>query len=237
MNKNAIFFLILFTSLISCNDKVLNLDTETYKVEINRLTSSHKGFSNTFQNNPLNVKAERLRLNEIFAILLKTDTSAIKFENKRLQNENYSLIIEQKDKNIPVYDAILKDMLVGLNLNLDTIMNKSVTNKSFMNKSFKLIIQDSLKYTNFINNSKNKESVVFNSKDSVKITNCDLKKVAGILSSEYSEIISFNGDSAKIDYAWKKISFEALKIKFMNDLGISFFRINDSKLMYSIRKN
>ena len=222
-----IILLTLAISLNSCKNNSFKSETETYKMEIKKAGYFHSDFTNHIQKTPLNINAEKITLKEIFSILIKSDTSNIKFEDEILQNEYYSLVIEQKDKEISINEMVLNKLLNELNLKL-------VENKY---KSYNIIIEDSLKYSRYISKSKNKVSSVFISKDSVKLSNCDLNKLTEILNSEFSEKTICNINSKRVDYNWKKSSFGKLKLQLKNDLGLNFLDTRNDKLIYSIKND
>jgi hypothetical protein len=222
-----ISFLALFITLNSCKDNSFNSDTETYKIEIKKAEYFHHDFTNHIQETPLNINAESITLKEIFGMLIKTDTSNIKFDNEKTQNKKYALLVKQKDKNIPVNEVVLNKIINELNLKL--IKEKY--------QSFNITIKDSLKYSKFTSNSKNKTSSVNISKDSIKLSNCDLNMLIEILNSEYPEKITCDTNSEKINYKWKKSSFDKLKLQFKNDLGMNFFNSNNDRIIYRIKNN
>jgi hypothetical protein len=222
-----IILLTLILALNSCKNRSLTSDTETYKIEIKKVSNFHRVFTNHIQKTPLNINAERISLKNIFGILIKTDTSNIKFENKKMKNEYYNLLIEQKNKNHSINEAVLNDILINWNLNL-------ITDKY---KSYNLKIQDTIRYSNLTSNSNDMVSKVFISKDSIKINNCDLKKLTEILNSEFSERIIYNDESNRIDYNWKRTTFGKLKLQLKNDLGILFLDTKKDKSVFTIRSN
>jgi len=224
--KNIILLTLIIT-LNSCKNKSLKYDTETYKIEIKKASIFHRDFTNHIQKTPLNIHAERISLKYILGILIKTDTSNIKFKNKKLRNEYYNILIEQKDETEPINEIVLNEILD--NWNLEVITEKY--------KSFKISIQDSLKYAAFKSDSKKTTSSVYISKDSIKIKNCDLKRLAELLNSEFLEESVFSSGSEKIDYNWKKVSFNKLRIELENDLGILFTDSKNDRLIFTIRNN
>ncbi len=220
-----ISFLVLFITLNSCINNSLNSDTETYKIEIKKAEYFHQDFTNHIQETPLNIDAERITLKEIFGILIKTDTSNVKFDDKKLQNKSYDIHIKQKDKNIPINEVVLKKIIKELNLklNIEKYQSSNIT------------IKDSLKYSNYTSKSKNKISSVTISKDSIKLSNCDLNKLVEILNSKFPEKTTCNINSERINYQWKKSPFEKLKLQMKNDLGIMFFNTNNDRVIYRIK--
>jgi hypothetical protein len=58
-----------------------------------------------------------------------------------------------------------------------------------------------------------------------------------ILNSEYPEKITCDTNSEKINYKWKKSSFDKLKLQFKNDLGMNFFNSNNDRIIYRIKNN
>lgn len=222
-----IFFLALFIPLNSCKNNSFNADTETYKIDIKKAAYFHHDFTNHIQKTPLNINAENITLKEIFGILIKTDTSNIKFDNEKLQNKKYALLIKQKDENISVNEVVLNKIINELNLKL--IKEKY--------QSFNITIKDSLKYSKFISNSKNKISSVTIFKDSIILSNCDLNKLAEVLNSEFLEKTTCETNSERINYKWKKSSFDKLKLQLKNDLGMNFFNSNNDRIIYRIKNN
>lgn len=222
-----IFFLALFIPLNSCKNNSFNADTETYKIDIKKAAYFHHDFTNHIQKTPLNINAEIITLKEIFGILIKTDTSNIKFDNEKLQNKKYALLIKQKDENISVNEVVLNKIINELNLKL--IKEKY--------QSFNITIKDSLKYSKFISNSKNKISSVTIFKDSIILSNCDLNKLAEVLNSEFLEKTTCETNSERINYKWKKSSFDKLKLQLKNDLGMNFFNSNNDRIIYRIKNN
>jgi hypothetical protein len=219
--------LVYLLILSSCDNKSIKLDTKTYKIEIEKASNSYSSFTNLLQKSPLNIKAERISLKDILAIIIKTDTSNIKFEDKELENEYYNLLIEQKDKNIPVNEIVLNKLLNGLNLGLEV--------NNF--KSFEINIKDTLQYSKFVNVQGNSTNEVFESNDSIKIKNCDLKKLTEILNSEFSEEITCINNYKKIDYGWRKTSFQKLKQNLCKDLGLTFSDMRNDKSIFRIKNN
>jgi hypothetical protein len=222
-----IFLLALVITLNSCKNNSFNSDTKTYKIEMKKSEYFHHDFTNHIQKTPLNLNAESITLKEIFGILIESDTSTINFEDKKLQNQNYNILIKQKDKNIPVNEVVLNKIMDELNLKL--------IEKNY--QSFTIVIEDSLKYSNFIKESKNNVSSVTIDKDSIKVSNCDLNKLVEVLNSEFSEKITGNNNSKRITYQWKKTSFEQLKIQLNNDLGLQFLNMNTDRITYLIKNN
>ena len=224
--KNLSLF-TLFITLNSCNNNSFSSETETYKIEFKKAAYSQHNFTNHFQQTPLSINAERITLKEIFGILIKSDTSNIKFDDKKLQNENYNLLVKQKNQNIPVNKLVLNKIMSELNLKL--VVNRY--------QSFNITIEDSLKCSYFISKSRNETSSFTTSYDSVKINNCDLNILTEVLNSEFTEKTTCNFNSKRIDYQWKKSSFEKLKLKMKNDLGINFSNTNNDRIVYTIKNN
>jgi hypothetical protein len=222
-----IFFLALFITLSSCKENSFNSDTETYKIEIKKAAYFHQGFTNHIQKTPLNINAENITLKEILGILIKTDTSNIKFDNEKAQNKNYASLIKQKDENISVNEVVLNKIINELKL-------KIIKEKY---RSFNITIKDSLKYSKFISNSKNKISSVTIFKDSIILSNCDLNKLVEILNSEFLEKTTCDTNSERINYKWKKSSFDKLKLQLKNDLGMNFIDSNNDRIIYRIKNN
>jgi hypothetical protein len=110
-STKKIFLLTLVFFLHSCNNNSFNSDTETYKIEIKKAEYFHQGFTNHIQETPLNINAESITLKEIIGILIKSDTSNVKFDNKKLQNKKYALLIKQKDENISVNEVVLNKII------------------------------------------------------------------------------------------------------------------------------
>ena len=191
-----IFFFILIATFNSCKNNSFHSDTETYKIELKKVSSFQSNFKNRIQEKPLNINAEKISLKVLFGLLIKTDTSDIKFENKKMNSDYYSLIIEQKEDSQSVNEAILNDLLHHWNLKLNADKYKS----------YEIKIQDSLSYFTFTSHSSNKTSKFVISKDSIKVTNCDLQKIVELINSEFSETTIYNGESKRIDYSWKKNS-------------------------------
>ncbi len=228
MNKRKIItLLILIIALNSCKEKSIKSVKETHILEIKKAPKFHHGFKNSFQESPLNIDAERISLKEIFGILIETDTSNIMFENRKLTYEYYGLLIKQKDESQSINKIVLNEILDKLKLKLEI--------KKY--KSYEIIIQDSLRYSNLINNYGDNEFKVSRSNDSIKIINYDLKGLTELLNSEYSEEIIYDNTSKRIDYSWEKVSFEKLKVQLQNDLGILFLDLKNDKSKFVIRSN
>lgn len=222
----TVFLLILIFLLNSCKEESFKLDTETYKIEIKKASSStNRDFTNKIQTSPLNINAERISLKDILGILIETDTSNIKFENESFQSEYYSVLLEQKKAIHSVNEVVLNDILNNWNLKLHE------------NKLYEIKVQDTLMFSNFISNSNNMDSKIIKSKDSIKVSNCDLKSLAEVLNSEFSERVISNDVSKKIDFSWEKTTFDKLKLQLQNDLGIMFLDSKIDKTTYIISNN
>lgn len=227
MTKLKIIFFALIITLNSCKNQTLITDTEAYKIEIKKASIFHRDFTNHIQKTPLNIHAERINLKDILGILIKTDTSNIKLKNKELKNDYFNILIQQKNKTDSIHELVLDKILKSWNL--------KVTIKK--HKSYQIRIQDSLKFSDFKNNSTKLMSVVSISNDSIKIKNCDLKKLSDVLNSKFSEESVFDSKSEKINYSWKRAAFDTLKVQLQNDLGILFTDIKKDKSVFTIRKN
>ena len=225
--KNTLIITIISISLISCNSKSLNSNTELYKLEIKKASYFHKDFTNQIQLGHLKINAERMSLKELFGILIKTDTSNIKFERKQFEKEYYSIVIEQKKQENPIGKIVFNKILENWNLKLTEEKHKS----------YQITIQDSLKFSKLISNSNNKISKVIKTKDSIKFINCNLTKITEILNSEFAEQTIYNSESKRIDYSWKKTTFEKLKIQMQNDFGILFLDSKNDKSIFTIENN
>lgn len=225
MKISALF--VLFIILSSCDNKSLKLETEAYQIEMKKASNFHSNFTNLTRESPLYIKAERLSLKDIVGILIKTDTTNIKFENKKLENEYYSLYITQKDEKQPINKIVLNELLNSLNLELEATTVKT----------FKMVIKDTLKYSKFINSSSDNSSYVFESNDSIKIKNCDLKKLTEIMNSEFQEETTASNNYRKINYSWKKTSFEKLRQNLNNDLGLLLLDNRNDGSIVKIKNN
>jgi hypothetical protein len=225
--KKILIITTIAIFLISCNSKSLNSNTELHKIEIEKVSYFHKGFTNQIQTGHLKINAERMSLKELFGILIKTDTSNIKFESKQLENEYYSIVIEQKKQENPIGKIVFNKILENWDLKL--------TEEKY--KSYQIKIQDTLKYSNLNSNSGNMVSKIVKTKDSITINNCDLKKIVKVLNSEYPEQITYNNESERIDYSWKKTTFEKLKAQMKNDFGILFLDSKNDISIFTIKNN
>lgn len=222
-----IFLVATCISVSSCKNNSFNADTATYKIEMKKADYFHNDYTNYIQTTPLNINAQNIKLKEIFGILIKSDTSNIRFDNERLQKESFNLVIEQKVKNISINEDVLNKLMNEFNLKL--IVNKY--------QSYSVIVEDSLKYLNFRSKSKNEVSSVTYSKDSIQVNNCNLNRLVEVLNSEFLEKSTYNMKSERITYKWKKTSFEKLKLQMKNDLGIDFLNINNDRIIFSIKNN
>ena len=225
--KNILIITIISIALLSCNSKSLNANTELYKIEIKKASYFHKDFTNQFQTGHLKINAEKMSLKELFGILIKTDKNNIRFKNKQLENEYYSIVIEQKKEENPIGKIVFNKILENWNL-------KSTEEK---HKSYQIKIQDSLKFYNLISNSDNLTSKIVKTKDSIKFINCNLTKITEILNSEFPEQTIYNSESKRIDYSWKKTTFNKLKTQMQNDFGIIFLDSKNDKSIFTIENN
>jgi len=195
--------------------------------EIKKASYFHKDFTNHIQTGHLKINAERMSFKKLFGILIKTDTSNIKFKSKQFENEYYSIVIEQKKQENPIGKIVFNKILENWNLKLTEEEHKS----------YQIKIQDSLKFSNLISISDNMISKVVKTKDSIKFINCNLTKITEILNSEFPEKTIYNGESKRIDYSWKKTTFEKLKIQMQNDFGILFIDEKNDKSIFIIENN
>jgi hypothetical protein len=226
MNKLIIvIFLILLGTLNSCKHESLKSETESYKIEIESASFFQRNFTNHVQETPLNINAEKINFKHILAILIKTNTSNIKIKSNYFKNQNYKLLIEQKDENKAIHEMVLNEILE--HWNLEIVQEKY--------KSYKIEVQDSLKYADYKSNSNKITSFVSISNDSIQIKNCDLKRLAELLNSQFLKKSEFIGKSEKINYQWKKTSFDKLKIQLQNDLGLFFTDKKKDKPIFTIK--
>lgn len=227
--RKAKILIILLTifSIVSCEKNSLNLDNENLKLEIQKVSNFHGDFTNKIQNKYLDIDAERMNFKDLFSRLLETDSTNISFNDRKLSNQYFKIKIKQKNKEKPINKIVMEQILKHWNMNL-------VTKK---NKTYKIKLVDSAKFQNYKTKSKDNLSKVVQTKDSIKLKNCDLSKLTEILNSEYSEEIIFNETSNRIDFNLEKESFLKLKIKMENHLGINFIDLNKDKLIYTIKNN
>lgn len=223
----TILIIILIMTLNSCDNKSIKSETEDYTLEIKKAPDVLRDFTNHIQTEPLNINAEKLNLKNIFAILMKTDTSKINLKIDRKKNEYYSLLIEQKKEDKSINETIMNEILDKWNLQMN--VSKS--------KTYEIEIKDTIRYNNFISNTDNKTSTITRSKDSIIINNGNLKEITEILNSEFSATVIFNNESKRIDYKWKKSTFEKLKIQLQQDLGILFLDSKNDKSVFTIENN
>jgi hypothetical protein len=227
MNRKTLLLALVFISLVSCNDVSIKSDTSTYKIELEKASGSHSNFTNSFGASPLYINAERINLKDIFGILLKTDTSNIKFQNDRVADQYYTLTVEQKDREIQINEPVLNEILTKLKLRID----------SEESKSYKLMVKDSLRYSRLMSNSQNNISMITRSKDSITIKNCDLKQLSEIINSEFSERIVSNNDARRINYKWKRTPLDQLKPQLERSLGIVLVDMENDYPIYTVREN
>ena len=71
----------------------------------------------------------------------------------------------------------------------------------------------------------------------IKFINCNLTKITEILNSEFPEQTIYNSESKRIDYSWKKTSFDKLKTQMQNDFGIIFLDSKNDKSIFTIENN
>ncbi|WP_435263670.1 hypothetical protein [Tenacibaculum sp. nBUS_03] len=207
-----VIIIVLIISLSSCKKKSISLETKNFNLEISSVYRKHGNFKNQLRNYPLFIDADKIDLKEVLGILLRVDTSIIKIRNKELKNQFFNVFIEPKNSDSIVNKTILTTILDEWNLRLEEKNNKS----------YAIEILDSTKYNNFKSTKKNFVNYVYNLSDSIKVSNCNLKKIAEVLNSEYAEEIVFNNESKRINYTWKKIEFDDLQTQLQHDLGVSF---------------
>ncbi|RBW58236.1 hypothetical protein DS884_10280 [Tenacibaculum sp. E3R01] len=217
----------MIVNLTSCKKKSINLETKNLKLEISSVYKEHGNFTNKLRSSPILIDADKIGLKEVLGLLLKVDTSDIKIENKELKNQFFNVFIEPKNNDSKVNKVVLNTILDKWNLKL----------KISNHKSYIIEIQDSVKYNNFKSIKKNSVNYVYNLPDSIKLSNCNLKRITEVLNSEFSEKIVFDGDSKKIDYNWKKMTFDHLKNQLQNDLGLIFLDTNEDKKTFVISDN
>jgi hypothetical protein len=211
-------------SLSACQNESLKIDNEIMTLEIEKAPLFHSDFTNRVKEPILAIDAERMNFQKLFAILLKADTSNISVKNSKLNNDYFKIDIHQKDDNQPIHQIASEKILEKWNLSLITIKNKT----------YQIELIDSTKHIKYHSNSDSKMSKVITTNDSIKIENCDLKKLAEILSLEYAESIISGDPSSKIDYNLKKDTFQAIKTKIESDLGVKFIDLNKAKFTYVI---
>lgn len=222
--KNKIIFITLLLTLTSCKYNSVSIKRNSYEIDLKAAEYFHDDYTNSIQASPLKIQAERMTLQELFGILLKTDTSNVTFDNQELKSKNFQVLIKQKVNKIQVNEKIANEITTALQLKL--IKNKY--------PFFAVAIKDRLKYNRFINTSKDNVAAVAISADSIEVTNADLFKLVEVINNEYSEKINCNFAAERINYKWKKTNFYKLKVQLEQDLGLVFVNQNKDRIRYSI---
>ena len=223
--KKTFLFISALILMISCSNESLYVINEDYEIDIQEASGFHTDFTNRYEEKNLMINAERINPKELFAVLMKTDTSNIKVESEDFKNEYYKVIIEQKNNEESVRQEIIQDILNNWNLKLTTKAQPT----------FRLQIQDTVKYFQHKSDSdKNKTSEVIKNTDSIKIENTNLSIIAELMNSEFSNKVVADTISERIDFSFKRRSFEDLKAKMEKDLGIRFTKVDSPKTLYII---
>ena len=227
--KNILIIVIISNFLISCNNKSLDLSTELYNIKIKEYDDSKKEYKSYIEEgNIRDIKTDKITLIELSALLMGTEKENIVLKNKKLQEKYFEVLIEHKKRERPVSKIIFNEILNNWNLKF--------TEEKY--NSYEIEIKDSLKYNNHKNKyTNNNHSEIFISKDSIKIKNCNLENIAKVFNSEFSEEFINNVKSTRINYNWKKKSFEKTKIELENNLGLSFRDRKEKKSIFTIESN
>ncbi|SDG61588.1 hypothetical protein [Psychroflexus sediminis] len=222
--KNTLLLISFLVLLISCNDDSIYVITDDYEIDIQKASGFHNDFTNRYEKKNLMVNAERINLKELFAVLIKTDSTSIKVKSKEFKGDYFTVLIEQKSNEKSVRQQIIEDILNKWDLKL--------TSKA--QPTFKLQIQDTAKFLEHRSNSENETSRIFKNNNSIKIKNTDLSMIAKLMNSEFSKKVLADTTSERINYSFKRNSFEDLKAKMEKELGIEFTKATTPQLTYII---
>jgi hypothetical protein len=227
--KKILIITIISILLISCNNKSLDSNTELYNIKIKKFDNSQKEYKSYIEEGgKLNIKSDRITLRELFSLLMETDEKNIILKNKKLEKEYFNVLIEQKKKEEPVSEIVFNKILENWNLKF--------TEEKY--NSYEIEIKDSIKFYNYQSNLMNdNQAKIMINEDSIKIKNSNLENIAKVFNSQFAEEIVNNIESKRINYSWKKKSFDKTKVEFENDLGLSFRDRKEKKSIFRIENN
>lgn len=223
-NLKITFFLLFLIAFVSCKNQSLKTETEDYLLSIETTLPFHQDFLNELQVNPLNIKAERISLEEVFSAVLQTDTSRIEFENKKLGATMFNVLIQQKNKGKSIHKDIQKELCANFDLKIKIVQKKV----------FEVTIADSVKFAKFKNGDAKSHTEIIRDAKSIKLTKVELKDLLKYI--EYDEVGYFLKDENKdkLDFSWIKMPVDSLKTKIANDLGLTFKASNKKETYFKI---
>lgn len=225
--KINIFFALAVLLMTSCNNKSIYVISGDYEIDIQKASGFHQDFTNRYQETDVIIDAERINAKELFAALLKIDTSQVRIKADDFKNEYYTAIIDQKNNKQSVRQEIIDDILYRWDLKMN----------SKAKPAFRLKVQDTAQYLSHLSNYKKNESKVFQTKDSIKVINNDLSQLAKLISSEYSQKVIADSTFKKIDFSFKRQAFDQFKEKLENDLGLKIEDSDQKELIYTIESH
>ncbi|HET8859295.1 hypothetical protein [Marivirga sp.] len=219
-------FLIAFTA---CSGTETAEEKKNYSLSIKEAEEKHKVFTNRFQTNYeknyLDIEAENIPLKEIVGLFYQVDTSQVRFENPSL-NKFYQLEFKQMDSSKSTLNNAINQISQTLDITIDSIKKTS----------YLITVMDTVKLNDYINKSGDDYSTKMFNDEGIKLENHKISGLTEILRNQYSTITKYEGEPLRIDYEWEKESFEELKEKLENELGLNFEPAGEVNY-YTIKEN
>lgn len=198
---------------------VLNIGNDSCKIKIKEVDRSKRSnFSNSYTREPrFEIRANCISLRQLIGIIKNVDTSLIISNSKDLDNQFYSVFINQKTTTDNQDSSIKNDIMKAFDL--------KIQKKYFSIDTTIISMNDQTKYKRFSNNeiSDTVYSKYRISKDSIEFENSDLDNIVVHLKEIYNKVLILNTSVAqRIDYKIKRDDWESVKDKLESDLGIHF---------------
>lgn len=222
--KTSVFFALAVILMTSCNNKSIYVISGDYEIDIQKASGFHRDFTNRYQESDVIIDAERINAKELFAALLKIDTSQVRIKADDFKNEYFTIIIDQKDNQESVRQEIIDDILYRWDLKMN----------SKAQPTFRLKVEDTVQYLSHLSSSEKDESKVIQTKDSIKMINNDLSQLAKLISTEYSQKVIADTTFKKIDFSFKRQDYDQFKKKIENDLGLKIEDSDKKQLIYTV---
>ena len=213
---------------------VLSIETDSFKVIIKEVDkSNHPSYLNSQHSEPfLGMKAECISLKELLGIIKGIELNSIILEDKSLENQYYSVLVNQNVINSQQDSIVKYKIFESLNLgikkkvfNIDTVI-VTVDNKRKFLKYANNTVSDTIRSQSML------------SQDSLIFENYNLEKILATLSKEFNKTLFLNVEEPqRINIKLRKSDWNSTKAKLEFDLGLAFSVETTQEEKYIVSKN
>ncbi|MEO0338924.1 MAG: hypothetical protein AAF242_06895 [Bacteroidota bacterium] len=215
MNHKLSLLLLLVVSVFSCNKIEYQSESDTYAVQIQEQPFQYSGFTNHYQDHPLELNAERMTIAEALSFIYLVDPKNVEVKDLLLDAKSFSMKLIQKGESENVKPQIIKELEKALAIKIEVEVYHA----------YDLSVVDTVQFLQHQSQAGGQTYTTSVGADRIQVENATLTELGEVLNQVYQDVVTIKDFPARISFAWKNGSFKETQQILEKELGIAFYNV------------